>query len=467
MKASEKKLRIGFIHPDLGIGGAERLVVDAAVSLQKRGHNVTIFTSRHDPKRCFEETRDGTLRVHVLGGRMLPMRLHPRLPMTIVFSILRSLLLTLLLCLSLLMPEPATFLNPLSPLEPFDVFIVDQQSVCVPVLRLVAGTRVVFYCHFPDKLLSAGWSIAADGTVKQKADLVRKLYRWPADKLEEWTTGQSDVILANSQFTSRVYASAFPSLRKRPPKVVYPCIDLSNYDKARKTSLTDSRPTLLSLNRFEAKKNVELAIRSFHALKTLVPEKFAEMRLVIGGGYDDAVPDNVTTLAHLRAECRELELDQVEFLLNFTATERSALLNNPNTLCLLYTPTNEHFGIVPIEAGACGLPVLAVNSGGPTETILDGKTGFLREPKTDAWAEALANLVTLSPTRRKEMSKTAKERVTSLFSLDTLGRHLEESCREALGKGVLSDQLGDKLIWSGVCLIGMSLVAIAITVALT
>ena len=40
-------------------GGAERLVVDAAVSLQRRGHDVTIFTSRHDPKRCFEETQDG------------------------------------------------------------------------------------------------------------------------------------------------------------------------------------------------------------------------------------------------------------------------------------------------------------------------------------------------------------------------------------------------------------------------
>jgi len=72
-----KKLRIGFIHPDLGIGvlpfcsslprhtdasvgGAERLVVDAAVSLQRLGHDVVMFTSRHDPKRCFEETRDGT-----------------------------------------------------------------------------------------------------------------------------------------------------------------------------------------------------------------------------------------------------------------------------------------------------------------------------------------------------------------------------------------------------------------------
>lgn len=50
---------IVFFHPDLGIGGAERLVVDAAVGLQKRGHRVVIFTSHCDPAHCFDEARDG------------------------------------------------------------------------------------------------------------------------------------------------------------------------------------------------------------------------------------------------------------------------------------------------------------------------------------------------------------------------------------------------------------------------
>jgi alpha-1,3/alpha-1,6-mannosyltransferase len=71
-------LRIAFIHPDLGIGtkyssdahvpklilfigGAERLVVDAAVGLQRLGHTVEIYTSHHDPAHCFDETRDGAL----------------------------------------------------------------------------------------------------------------------------------------------------------------------------------------------------------------------------------------------------------------------------------------------------------------------------------------------------------------------------------------------------------------------
>ena len=54
-----KKRNIIFIHPDLGIGGAERLIIDAAVGLQKLGNTVTIFTSHCDPKHCFEEARDG------------------------------------------------------------------------------------------------------------------------------------------------------------------------------------------------------------------------------------------------------------------------------------------------------------------------------------------------------------------------------------------------------------------------
>jgi alpha-1,3/alpha-1,6-mannosyltransferase len=41
--------------------------------------------------------------------------------------------------------------------------------------------------------------------------------------------GQADVILSNSEFTAKVYAKAFPSLAKRSPRVVYPCIDLAAY----------------------------------------------------------------------------------------------------------------------------------------------------------------------------------------------------------------------------------------------
>jgi alpha-1,3/alpha-1,6-mannosyltransferase len=48
-----------FFHPDLGIGGAERLVVDAAVAFKSRGYRVVIFTNHCDPSHCFDECRDG------------------------------------------------------------------------------------------------------------------------------------------------------------------------------------------------------------------------------------------------------------------------------------------------------------------------------------------------------------------------------------------------------------------------
>ena len=51
---------IVFFHPDLGIGGAERLIIDAAVGLKALGHTVVIFTSHCDPSHCFDEARDGT-----------------------------------------------------------------------------------------------------------------------------------------------------------------------------------------------------------------------------------------------------------------------------------------------------------------------------------------------------------------------------------------------------------------------
>ena len=77
-RGGEGPLDVAFVHPDLGIGGAERLIVDAAVGLQERcGHRVVIYTAHHDVGHCFEETRDGTLRV-VCYGDWLPKRVRGR-----------------------------------------------------------------------------------------------------------------------------------------------------------------------------------------------------------------------------------------------------------------------------------------------------------------------------------------------------------------------------------------------------
>lgn len=68
MSITNKELRIGFIHPDLGIGGAEQLIINMAVAMKSKGHNVIIYTPHHDPSHCFSETIDGTINVEVHGN---------------------------------------------------------------------------------------------------------------------------------------------------------------------------------------------------------------------------------------------------------------------------------------------------------------------------------------------------------------------------------------------------------------
>ena len=75
------------------------------------------------------------------------------------------------------------------------------------------------------------------------------------------------------------------------------------------------------------------------------------------------------------------------FLKSISNDERLLLLEN--TSILLYTPENEHFGIVPVEAMHIGCIVMACNSGGPLESVANGETGYLQPPKPDLWGERI------------------------------------------------------------------------------
>lgn len=61
-------MKVVFLHPDLGIGGAERLVVDAAVALKNKGHDVKVVTNHYDKSHCFKETEILGLIIINYGG---------------------------------------------------------------------------------------------------------------------------------------------------------------------------------------------------------------------------------------------------------------------------------------------------------------------------------------------------------------------------------------------------------------
>lgn len=164
-------MRVAFLHPDLGIGGAERLVVDAALALKSKSHEICIFTAHHDESHCFSETKDGSLKTIVVGD-WLPRKIFGRF---------------YALCAYLRMMYAAFYLVFFSDFQP-NIVICDQVSACIPVLRF-KRLKVIFYCHFPDQLLT------------DRKNWFKWLYRLPLDYLEEKTTGMADKIIVNSNFT--------------------------------------------------------------------------------------------------------------------------------------------------------------------------------------------------------------------------------------------------------------------------
>lgn len=438
-------------------GGAERLIVDAAVGLQNRGHKVTVFTSHHDTNHCFVETRDGTLSVATYGD-FLPTTIFNYFH--IFFAILRN----YYLCFVILW-------NTLLGRWKYDLIIVDQISAGLPVLRLT-GAKILFYCHFPDKLLT------------RRSNILKRIYRFGFDWFEEITTGMADDIVVNSLFTRSVFQSSFKRIKKLP-KVVYPGINVNAYSNNVDLNDTNVKPLkdmgqgrndriILSINRFERKKNIDLAIHAFAQIRDdkIIPKKqFEKLKLVIAGGYDTRVPENVEYHQELEALAKSYNLStfsyfrhssastssyaaiptttQVVFLPSFSEPQRTYLLAVASVL--IYTPKHEHFGIVPVEAMYAGVPVVALNSGGPKESVKNGVTGWLVDCNDDGYVEpgarnksgqagnsaqtvdnvvqgvarALGEAAKMNERERKAISKRGREWVESKFTLEKFVESLE------------------------------------------
>ncbi|KAH7250696.1 Alpha-1,3-mannosyltransferase-like protein [Fusarium solani] len=427
--ADQKKPAIVFFHPDLGIGGAERLVVDAAVGLQERGHRVVIFTNHCDPKHCFEECRDGTLDVRVRGNWLIPMSILSRL--TILCAILRHVHLIFQITLS----------GELRDLKPH-TFIVDQLSAGLPLLRYLDPTvPILFYCHFPDLLLARG-----------RESFIKRLYRRPFDWIEEWSMGYSSAVAVNSGFTKGVVERTWPDLKKHVETVVvYPCVDVQAKEKEDAGEdggvVFKGEKIILSINRFERKKDIGLAIKAFAA----IPEAERKgCRLILAGGYDHRVSENVQYHAELETLASSLSLQHltaktlitalsapadipVLFLLSIPSSLKNALLRSARVL--LYTPANEHFGIVPLEAMLSKTPVLAANSGGPVETVVDGETGWLRSPEdVGAWAEVVREVLRMGDDEVAAMGDKGAARVKELFGREQMSQRLDEIVNDIVTK---------------------------------
>jgi len=121
---------------------------------------------------------------------------------------------------------------------------------------------------------------------------------------------------------------------------------------------------------------------------------------------------------------------QVLFLLSVPGLIKEVLLRKASLL--VYTPTNEHFGIVPVEAMQHGVPVLAANTGGPLETIVEGKTGWLRDVSiSEEWTAVMRKvLYELDDTSLKVVGHNGRERVKQHFTRATMAKRFQHEIED-------------------------------------
>jgi D-inositol-3-phosphate glycosyltransferase len=249
---------------------------------------------------------------------------------------------------------------------------------------------------------------------------VKRRYQGPADtsplnriRVEVAVATAADRIVATA--TEEVRELALLGVPSSKVSVV-PCgVDLTHFTPTPTTNASPSVPKrkyryrLQSVGRLVPRKGYEIMIEAL----TWLPE--AELLIAGGAGSGDATPE--PEHHRLVAVAERLEVaDRVLLVGQIARADMPALLRSADLV--VCSPWYEPFGIVPLEAMACGVPVVASAVGGMLDTVVDGVTGTLVTPRDPVvLAEAVGSLLE-APSRRARFAQAGLDRVRSCYSWD-------------------------------------------------
>jgi glycosyltransferase involved in cell wall biosynthesis len=114
----------------------------------------------------------------------------------------------------------------------------------------------------------------------------------------------------------------------------------------------------------------------------------------------------------------------VEVIIETMPKQTTLIERYCNSALVAYAPVLEPFGLVPLEAMACGTPVVGVAEGGVPETVVHGTTGFLTPREPTRFAERLQELLSKLELR-DEMGHRARQHVVSHWTWDHSVRRIE------------------------------------------
>ncbi|MFN8557502.1 MAG: glycosyltransferase [Dehalococcoidia bacterium] len=174
---------------------------------------------------------------------------------------------------------------------------------------------------------------------------------------------------------------------------------------------------ILQLGRLVPRKGVDNAIRGFARLRR--DHRMPARMLIVGGESDDPSPALNPEIGRLRAVA---EAEGVADAVTFIGRRGREALKYYYSAADVFvsTPWYEPFGMTPLEAMACGTPVVGANVGGIKFSVRDGESGYLVPPNDpDALGERLAHLLR-HPKLMSVIRRQAIRRVNDLFTWRTV-----------------------------------------------
>ena len=377
-------MRVALYHPWIYLrSGLERTILE--INRRSR-HDWTFYTSHYDRDGTYPELGD---------ARIVEL---PRIPVRRTYlSVLRG-------ALSI----ASCKLDP----DAFDVLVISCDGIGdLMTLRNTARPigclcftplRATFDASYRERVLArAGW-------MRPAALAIEVVFR-VLDRLC-WRRYRA-VLAISDTVRQRIAAGGLREASR--VAVAYPGIDARQIRAAEQW-----QPYFLLAGRIMWTKNIELGIAAFARARAQMGPQW---RLVIAGMVD---AKSEAYMASLRAFAAEV--GGVEFCVAPSDEAMRALYEG--CTAVLFTAFNEDWGLVPLEAMAAGKPVIAVNRGGPSESVLHGQTGYLEEDTPDAFAARMTELAANQPLAR-QLGLAGTERVGQFTwdaFIDGLDRMVDE-----------------------------------------
>ncbi|WP_066193241.1 MULTISPECIES: N-acetyl-alpha-D-glucosaminyl L-malate synthase BshA [Gracilibacillus] len=240
-------------------------------------------------------------------------------------------------------------------------------------------------------------------------------------KMIQFGIEQSDAVTAVSE--SLVRQTKEMLAIKRPIDVVYNFINEEDYyprdtNWKEEYQIPADEKVLVHISNFRKVKRMEDVIKAFALIYDQVPSRL----LLIGDG-----PEN----ARMHELVRELNLEHV---VHFLGKQK----NIPELLSVadlkLLLSEKESFGLVLLEAMACGVPCIGTNVGGIPEVIEDGVNGYIEEMGDIRAVASRAIELLQDDDKWLQFSEKAKQRVKETFSSEKVCQEYETIYQRVLGE---------------------------------